>query len=111
MRAETRLSGRARARVGEGQHPLQGGWLPRLTIRWSELSPARGFATCGMGTRSARSAAIRDVNPSAEMHIHTGRKASGQAITGLQGRPVLGYDFALDPFCNALTRGLAVRDR
>jgi len=36
---------------------LQGGWLPGLTIRWSELSPARGLATCGMGARSARSAA------------------------------------------------------
>ena len=24
-------------------------WLPGLTIRWFELSPARGCATCGMG--------------------------------------------------------------
>jgi hypothetical protein len=45
------------ARVGEDQHPLQGGWLPGFTIRWSELSPARGLATCSMGARSARSAA------------------------------------------------------
>jgi hypothetical protein len=42
---------------GEGQHLLQDGWLPGFTIRWSELSPARGLATCGVGARSARSAA------------------------------------------------------
>jgi len=57
MRAGTRLNGWAGARAGEGRHRLQGGWLPGFTICWSELSPARGFATGGMGARSARIAA------------------------------------------------------
>jgi hypothetical protein len=86
MRAETRLSGRARARAGEGQHPLQGGWLPGLTIRWSELSPARGFATCGMGAQSARSAANEYVCDKARRCINirpgglTGGTVTGSAV-------------------------------
>jgi len=67
MRAGTRLSGWAGAGAGEGQHPLRGGRLPGLTICWSELGPARGFAIgsagairgeCGRCWRPARRPSI-----------------------------------------------------
>src|SRR5207302_4425843 len=87
MRAGTRLIGWPDARADEGQHPLQGGWLPGFTIRWSELSPARGFATCGMGARSARSAADAAGRPSRGRPSPRGHRPEHAPLTRARGTP------------------------